>query len=83
MQPPSYRPKSLTDTVGKLFEKILLSRVLRKVTERRLLGDEQFGFQPRHSTMLQLAHHAERERNFDEKRLTSAVSWMWLKPSSP
>jgi hypothetical protein len=73
-QPSSYRPISLLDIVGNLFEKILLSRVLRAVNERGLLGDEQFGFRPKHSTTLQLAHLVERvNRNFDERRLTSAV----------
>jgi hypothetical protein len=72
--PSSYRPISLLDTVGKLFEKILVARVLREVSERGLLRDEQFGFRPRHSTTLQLAHLVERvNRNFDEKRLTGAV----------
>jgi hypothetical protein len=72
--PSSYRPISLLDTVGKLFEKILLARVLREVIERGLLRDEQFGFRPRHSTTLQLARLVERvNRNFDERRLTGAV----------
>jgi hypothetical protein len=39
-QPSSYRPISLLDTVGKLFEKILLTRVLREVNERGMLRDE-------------------------------------------
>jgi hypothetical protein len=72
--PSFYRPISLLDTVGKLFEKILLARVLRDVSERRLLRDEQFGFRPRHSTTLQLARLVERvNRNVDERRLTGAV----------
>lgn len=41
---------------------------------RRFLRDEQFGFRPQHSTTPQLAHLVERvSRNFEEKRLTSAV----------
>jgi hypothetical protein len=45
-QPSSYRPISLLDTVGKIFEKIVLTRVLRQVKERGLLRDEQLGFRP-------------------------------------
>jgi len=70
----SYRPISLLDTIGKLFEKILLARILHVVSDRGLLWDEQFGFRPRHSTSLQLARFIERiTRNFGEKRLTGAV----------
>jgi hypothetical protein len=73
-QPSTYRPVSLLDTVGKLFEKILLSRVLREVTEHGLLRDEQFGFRPSHSMTLQLAYLVEgADRNFDERPLTGAV----------
>jgi hypothetical protein len=73
-QPTSYRPISLLDTIGKLFEKILLIRILHEVGERGLLRNEQFGFRPRHSTSLQLARLVERiTRNFGEKRLTGAV----------
>jgi hypothetical protein len=72
--PSSYTHISLLDTVGKLFENILLTRVLREVNEHGLLRDEQFGFRSRHSTALQLARLVERvNRNFDERRLTGAV----------
>jgi hypothetical protein len=69
--PSSYRPISLLDTVGKLFEQMLLDTVPREVSKRGLLRNEQFGFRPRHSTTLQLARLVERvNRNFDERRLT-------------
>jgi hypothetical protein len=42
--PSSYRSISLLDTIGKLFEKILLARILHEVNVRGLLRDEQFGF---------------------------------------
>jgi hypothetical protein len=72
--PSSYRPISLLDTIGKLFEKILLSRILKEVSERGLLRDEQFGFRPEHTTSLQLARLVERvTRNFGVKRLTGAI----------
>jgi hypothetical protein len=72
--PSFYRPKSHLDTIGKLFEKILLSRIRQEVNGRGLLRDKQFGFRPKNSTALQLARLVERlSRNFGEKRLTGAV----------
>ena len=72
--PSSYRPISLFDTIDKLFERILLSRILHEVNVRGLLRNEQFGFLPRHSSSLQLARLFEGiTRNFGEKRLTGAV----------
>jgi hypothetical protein len=69
--PSSYRPILLLDTIGKLFEKILLSRILCEVSGRGLLRHEQVGFRPKHSThIVELA-----SGNFEEKRLTGAV---WL-----
>jgi len=43
---PSYRPISLLDTIGKLFDNILLVRILQVVNERGLLRDEQLGSDP-------------------------------------
>jgi hypothetical protein len=72
--PSSYRPMSLLDMIGKLFEKILLARILHEVNVHGLMRDEQFGFKPKHNTPLQLACLVERiTRNFGEKRLTGAV----------
>jgi hypothetical protein len=72
--PSSYRPISLLDTIGKLFEKILLSSIVSEVSGRGLLRDEQFGFSPKHSTTLQLARLFERvTRNLGEKRLRGAI----------
>jgi hypothetical protein len=72
--PSSYRHISLLDTIGKMFEKILLSRIPSEVSGRGLLSDEQFGFRPKHSTTLQLVRLVERvTRNFGEERLTGAI----------
>ena len=61
-------------TIGKLFEKILLARILHEVSERELMRDEQFGFRPRNSMSLQLSRLVGRiTRNFGETRLTGAV----------
>ena len=51
-QHSSCRPISLLDTIGKLFEKNLLNRILHQVGECGLLRDEKFGFRPGFSTTL-------------------------------
>jgi hypothetical protein len=71
MLPLSYRPLSLPDTDGKLFENILHTRVLQEVNKCGLLCDEQFDFQPRHSMTLQLARLAE--------RVAKAFDTVWVK----
>ena len=72
-QPYSYRPISLLDTIGKLFEKILLARILYVVNERGLMRDEHFGFRPVNSTSLHLARLVEKiARNFGDNTLTGA-----------
>ena len=45
--PLSYPPISLFDSIGKLFEKILLARILHEVSKRGLMPDEQFRFKPK------------------------------------
>ena len=72
--PSSYRPISLLDTIVKLFEKMLHSRILSEVNGSGFLRDEQFGFRPKHSTSLQLARPVQRvTRNFGEKRVKGEV----------
>jgi hypothetical protein len=59
---------------GKLFENILLARILKELSERCVLRDGQFEFRPEHSTSLQVARIVERlTTNFGRKRLTGAI----------
>jgi len=59
---------------GKLFKKMMLTRILYEVSGRGLLRNEQFGFRPKHSTPLQLTHFIEGvRRKFGKKGLTSTV----------
>ncbi|KAL4111862.1 hypothetical protein QTP88_015739 [Uroleucon formosanum] len=51
--PSSYRPISLLPTLSKLFEKLLLKRILPIVDEAKILPDSQFGFRNSHSTIHQ------------------------------
>ena len=68
--PSSCWPISLLDTIGKLFERILLTRILFEVGRRGVMRNEQVGFRPKHSTALQITRFVERVyRNFRAKRL--------------
>jgi hypothetical protein len=49
----SYWPISLLPILSKVFEKILLERLLHIVQNKQLLQDHQFGFRQRHSTIHQ------------------------------
>jgi hypothetical protein len=47
----SYRPISLSPTVSKVFEKLLLKRLLPMVENNGLIPSHQFGFMQRYSTI--------------------------------
>ena len=46
----SYRPVSLTSTIGKLMEKIVNVRLMRTLCSKDFLNDHQFGYRKRRST---------------------------------
>jgi hypothetical protein len=50
----SYRPISLLPIISKVFEKLLLKRLLSIVEINRLISNHQFGFRQRHSTIEQI-----------------------------
>jgi hypothetical protein len=50
----SYRPISLLSSISKLFEKIILTRMMLHINENSIFADEQFGFRHGHSTTHQL-----------------------------
>lgn len=71
--PSSYRPISHLYTTGKVYEYILLTRILSEVSAPGYSAMSNMDSYP-NSTSLQLARLVERlTRNFDEKLLTDAV----------
>jgi hypothetical protein len=52
--PSSYRPISLLNSIGKLYERILLTRLKDYVFANNILINEQFGFRPKHSCINQV-----------------------------
>ena len=58
--PSSYRAMSLLETVGKLLNKILFSRLKADINSQGLLRDEKITRLPKHRTALQLALEVKR-----------------------
>ncbi|GBP67599.1 Probable RNA-directed DNA polymerase from transposon BS [Eumeta japonica] len=51
--PASYRPISLLSGLGKIYERILKSRLSEYLFSKGLIINEQFGFRPHHSCLQQ------------------------------
>lgn len=52
--PSSYRPISLLNSIGKIFERIILIRVNLQIEQTNAMREEQFGFRTGHSSSSQL-----------------------------
>ena len=50
----NYRPISLLNSLSKVLEKLILTRLKAHISARNILPNEQFGFRPAHSTNHQL-----------------------------
>jgi len=60
----SYRPSSLLPVLSKLFEKLLLSRLLEIIERQKIIPNHQFGFRRRHATIEQI-HRIVKKINTD------------------
>jgi hypothetical protein len=70
----SYRPLSLLPIVSKVFEKLLLKRLPRKVENNRLIPNFQFSFRQRHSTIEQTHRMVQRiNEALENKKYCSAA----------
>ncbi|CAI6374197.1 unnamed protein product [Macrosiphum euphorbiae] len=70
--PTNHRPISLLNTMGKLYEKLLLSRLKSHILPQ--IRPEQFGFRPQHSTEIQLVNFIDNITNNMNRRLKTAVT---------
>lgn len=70
----SYRPISLLPVLSKLFEKLLLKKLLPIIEERKLVPNHQFGFRHKHSTIDQV-HRITNiiEAALEQKKVCSAI----------
>ena len=70
----SYRPISLLPALGKLVERIILSRLKEQCEALNIIPPHQFGFRENHSTELQLLRMTEELHNsFDSKDTSVGV----------
>lgn len=72
--PQNYRPISLLSQTGKVFERIILARIITTLQTHNTIRNEQFGFRPGHSAPLQALRITETiTKHFNRKGITVAV----------
>lgn len=68
----NYRPITLLPIIGKIFEKIILSRMIDYEESKNILRNQQFGFRSRHSTTQQIIRIMETiSLRFNEDKSTA------------
>ena len=72
--PKNYRPISLLSNFGKIFERIILNRLIDFENENEIFIPQQFGFRSNHSTVQQILRITEfATRNFNLNKSTGLV----------
>ena len=72
--PNNLRPISLLPSLSKIFERLILEKLKKEISEKHIIPDHQFGFRNSHSTSLQLARLTDLiVSGFNRKRNTVAV----------
>ena len=75
-KPQNYRPVSLTSHILKIFERVLRERIVRFIEENNLLSNDQYGFRPGRSTILQLLVHIDRVIEILERNKNADVLYL-------
>ncbi|GBN07503.1 putative RNA-directed DNA polymerase from transposon BS, partial [Araneus ventricosus] len=72
--PGNYRPISLLSNLGKIYEKVILSRLKDHCGELNIIPDEQYGFRPQHGCIHQLLRVTNTiTHGFNNKHYTGGV----------
>jgi hypothetical protein len=72
--PQSYHPISLLSSIGKVLEKVILTRLVKATDENSTIPDEQFGFRPKHSTVHQIIKLIPQPPCFPRKNRTGPLN---------
>ena len=75
----NYRPISILPSFGKVFEKIMKIKILNYIEKFKILGENQFGFRNRRSTVDALVNVVENIRLEKEKGNNSTTVFLDLK----
>ena len=72
--PNNYRPITILPTVSKILERVVHTQVYNYLNENKILTSRQFGFRPKLSTEIALAHFSDTILgNMDKGLVTGAV----------
>jgi hypothetical protein len=71
--PKNYRPISLLCTISKIFERVILIRILRHIDQDNVLPDFQFGFRPHHSTCHQIVRITNHVKNEFRNKVSTGM----------
>jgi endonuclease/exonuclease/phosphatase family metal-dependent hydrolase len=73
--PKSYRPISLLSNIGKIFERLILSRLQEHEKANKIFIPQQFGFRSEHSTVQQILRITEEAQiGFNLRQSTGLVT---------
>ncbi len=75
----SYRPISLLSSISKLFEKVILNRMMAHINENSILANEQFGFRHGHSTTQQLLRVTNLIRSNKSEDYSTGLAFLDIK----
>ena len=77
--PENYRPISLISSLSKVFEKLLLKRMMSFCTKHKVLTSAQFGFRPKMSCVHAIVKVTEYIREQIDKKMTGQACFIDLK----
>ena len=77
--PENYRPISLISSLSKVFEKLLLKRMMSFCTKHKILTSAQFGFRPKMSCVQAIVKATEYIREQIDKKIIRQACLIDLK----